>query len=114
MPALSRRLKGELRNLDTEYVQCRTRRHRMVDVPFTGHPGAKWQPSKSVTVLAQRCERCSVIREEIWNSYTGAIITVQYKYPKGYKLDRDIKPVDIRKEFLDRQLNVANAILLKL
>jgi hypothetical protein len=102
--SLTRRERAELRDLEAEFVICRARRHRMRDIPFIGHPGAKWQPSKSVEILAQRCERCSVVREEIWNVYTGAIIAVQYRYPRGYHLSRDIKPKDVRKEFLTRGL----------
>ncbi len=102
--SLTRRQRAELQNLEEDFVTCRSRRHQMHDIPFVGHPGAKWQPSKSVAILAQRCERCSVVREEIWNTYTGAIIAVVYRYPRGYHLDRDIKPKDVRKEFLTRGL----------
>ena len=101
----SKRLKGQLADLHDDYILCRTRRHQFEDVPFTGRRGAKWQPSSSILILAQRCLRCTVERHEIWNVYTGEIVKVQYLYPPGYSLDREIKPINVRREYIDRRRN---------
>lgn len=106
--ALTKHQRQEVQNLNDDHVLCRTRRHVFEDVPFTGHRGAKWQPSKSVEILAQRCIRCTTVREEVWNVYTGLIIAVQYHYPTGYHLGRNVKPKDVRREYINRRRNTTN------
>lgn len=117
----SKRLKGELSDLDDKFVVCRARlRHRWEDIPFNGRPGAKWQTTASTTVFAARCLRCGTVREEAWNNYSGDILAVRYIYPKGpngenvYSLDGEIRPINVRKEYLDRRRSSSNGKFAKL
>lgn len=113
--ALTKGQRLAINTLDDDFVLCRTRRHVFEDVPYVGHhKSMKWQPSKSVEILAQRCVRCSMVREEVWNAYTGLIITVQYRAPRGYHLGKDVKPKDVRREYIARRRNTTNGKFAKL
>ena len=96
--SLAKRLAG----LEDPYLTCRTRRHRFEDIPDDGGIGRKWKSSRTVIRLCQRCERCTTVRYEAWNAYTGEILFAYYKYPAGYAIDGEIKRAQLRKEYLSR------------
>jgi hypothetical protein len=101
--ALTGKDRARLSDLEDAYIECRTRRHRFESIPDPGGSGRKYQESSRVARLAERCDRCGLVREEAWNRTTGAILFVNYKYPDGYSLGgTGSKPWDVRKEFLAR------------
>jgi hypothetical protein len=97
------KLSDRLAKLQDPYLICRTRRHNYEDIPDSGALGRKWNESKSVARLSQRCERCGTVREEAWNRYTGDLLFASYRYPSDYKISGGAKPKNLRKEYLERR-----------
>jgi hypothetical protein len=81
---MANRRNRPLAHLDTDALACRARHHLWEDV--TGIlPGPRVEYIRA-TRFMDRCTRCGTVRSEVWNIYTGQLITRMYTYADGYSL----------------------------
>lgn len=90
--------------LNDEYVECRTLLHAWEEIPYDGNAPHRWRvATRSTTILAFRCLRCSTLRYDVWSNVTGDLIERTYHTPTGYALPKGHgRKVLVRKEYLNR------------
>jgi hypothetical protein len=93
-----------IQGLKNEFVACRARRHRWIDIPDDGGGGGRqYREGKAIARLCARCDRCQMLKYEAWNRITAEIMHRTYRAPKGYSLaGNGVKPWELRKEYLTR------------
>lgn len=88
--------------LNIDYQKCRRWGHMWDDIPPVNRGGRKVLSGPRVTL---RCERCSMIRDDIYDSL-GQIAARNYDQPEGYAMLKDEVPST-------GQLNLSLATTLK-
>jgi hypothetical protein len=90
-----------VRQLQTEYVVCRTLLHSWDQIDDDGDH--KWS-QRYIERKLFRCERCTMRKYEAWVRLTGDKLNSAYKAPPGYKLLKgEGKRVLMRKEYMARE-----------
>jgi hypothetical protein len=68
-----------------DYWECRHLGHSWDSIPVTQRP--PWGVS-----MWFRCERCTTIRYDIINYFSGELMSRRYSWPDGYKMATGEKP----------------------
>jgi len=90
-----------VRELATEYIECRALLHAWDEIPYDGDGPRAWKPTRSVAILLFRCVRCGTKRYDIWSNVTGDLVDRAYRTPEGYSLPKGYgRKVYVRKAYL--------------
>lgn len=69
----------------TKYYECRHLGHSWDQIPSTERP--PWG-----VYLWLRCTRCTMLRKDIINQFTGELMSRKYDQPIGYRMSKDERP----------------------
>jgi hypothetical protein len=81
--------KRPYRKAKLDYLKCRTVGHSWDNI------SGNWRPKVTYihgTRMTFRCERCGMLRYEVWSNATGELIYRAYDAPEGYAMSRDDIP----------------------